>query len=100
MLNSMSCSILKSFCFQISFLITLLSIFTGCNKFTDNKTVGNSLARKHEIHTDSFSYEISIYDAKGRLSRYVLTSLKPLTQLDSSNFMEESLKDEQGNKNP
>ena len=89
---------LQNFFFQITCLVFF--IITGCNKVADSKTVNNSLERKSEIHTDSFIYELNIYDARGRLSVYKLTSSKPLTQLDSSNFMEESLKDERGNRNP
>ena len=89
---------LQNFCYKITCLVIL--IITGCNKVADTKMVKSSLERKSEIHTDSFIYELNIYDARGRLSVYKLTSSKPLTQLDSINFMEESLKDERGNKNP
>ena len=75
-------------------------VLPGCNKKADTKIVNNSLENKNENRSDSFKYEIKIYNARGRVSVYILTSSKPLTKLDSSSFMEESLKDERKNMNP
>ena len=95
---SMSLKALKLPCIYLSGFILL--VMTGCNPNADKKFVNNSMGNKGQNHTDSFKYEINIYNAAGRVSVYVLTSAKPLTKLDSSNFMKKSLKDERTNTNP
>ena len=95
---STSLKALKLSCIYLSGFILLM--MTGCNQSEGKKFANNGLGNKGENHTDSFKYEIKIYNAAGRVSVYVLTSSKPLTKLDSSNFMEKSLIDERKNKNP
>ena len=99
MSNNMSAAVLKiTICF--SSVCCIILIMTGCNKVADIKIVKNSTVLKNEIHKDSFIYELNIYNAKGKLSIYRLSSFKPLTTIDSNIFMEKSLKEEQGNINP
>ena len=93
---SMSFITPKRICIYLSSFIML--VLPGCNKKANTKIVNNSLENKN--YSDSFNYEIKIYNAMGRVSVYRLTSSKPLTKLDSSIFMEESLKDERKNMNP
>ena len=95
---SMLLKALKLSCIYLSGFILLM--MTGCNQSAGKKFANNSLGNKGENHTDSFKYEIKIYNEKGRVSVYILTTFKPLTKLDSSNFMKESLIDERKNRNP
>ena len=77
MSNNMSAAVLKiTICFSSVCCIILL--MTGCNKVADIKIVKNSTVLKNEIHKDSFIYELNIYNAKGKLSIYRLSSFKPL----------------------
>lgn len=85
--------------FILLFCLLLQGIFlTGCNKVADVNKVKNATENKGELHTDSFRYVLNIYDANGRESIYIKTSIRPLTQLDSNNFIEESLLKERKNK--
>lgn len=94
----MKCTALQIFSFQMACLVSF--ILTGCNKVADTKMVKDIEEGRNKIHKDTFSYEINIYNTKGRLSVYKLSSLKPITQLDSNIFMEESLKAERQISNP
>ena len=94
----MEYTILKIGCFQLAFLVLLTII--ACNKNAGKSEVKNDMETQGKIHRDSFTYQLEIYNANGRVSIYKLTSAKPLTKYDSNLFMLQSLKAERKDSMP
>ena len=74
-------------------LVINITVITGCQKDADTLPLKKVDKLNVILKPQVFVYELSIYHSNGQESTYVKTTNYPLTKLDSTIFLEESLQD-------